>query len=117
MARRKQTRQPEIAVLAGVAQALLAQGRATDALAVAGAVIDRLADQALSSVFEPSRIDLICYDVLRANADPRAPVVLATAHTRLCDQAAAIDELAWRNSFLENVPHHRRLVELAVAAG
>ena len=59
---------------------------------------------------EPLRIDLTCYQVLRAANDPRAAHVLATAHATLQAQAAKITDMAMRRSFLENVPYHREIV-------
>jgi tetratricopeptide (TPR) repeat protein len=61
---------------------------------------------------EPLRIYLTCYQVLAADADPRAGEVLAAARRELDAQAGRIPDAATRRSFLENVAAHREIVRL-----
>jgi hypothetical protein len=71
----------------------------------------------LDGTYEPFRIRLTCYQVLRANEDARAEQVLGTAYQLLQERAAGIeDENLW-HSFLEKVPAHRELVHEAERAG
>ena len=60
---------------------------------------------------QPFAIQLICYRVLDALDDPRAPGILARAHRNLLSYADGIADSALRHSFLENVPAHRELQE------
>jgi len=59
----------------------------------------------------PFRMYLACYRALHATGDPRAADILETAHRLLQARAAKISDSEERRSFLENVPHHRELVE------
>jgi len=59
---------------------------------------------------DPIWVSLICYRVLLANGDPRAPPILATAHALLQERAARIDDENLRRSFMERVPSHREIV-------
>jgi hypothetical protein len=53
------------------------------------------------------------YAVLKANADRRADIILLQAYTLLQEIAAKIDALDLQQSFLENLPHRRKLLALA----
>ena len=63
----------------------------------------------LRGTWDPFRIYLACYRVLRANADPRAASILAVGHGLLQEQASHIPDEALRRSFLENVAENREL--------
>jgi hypothetical protein len=97
--------------IAGLAAVALARGDLTQALAHAEAILAYLAHGSLTpeNTEEPLRVELICYEVLRAANDPRAHTVLERAHARLQEQAAKITDLMMRRSFLENVPYHREI--------
>jgi hypothetical protein len=71
----------------------------------------------LDGTFDPFRIRLTCYQVLRANDDDRAEEVLRTAHQLLQERAARIEDERLRRSFLEKVPWHRELVKEGERAG
>nr|NIV38839.1 hypothetical protein [Anaerolineae bacterium] len=43
-------------------------------------ILKHLQDRGLEGTFEPFRIYLTCYQVLRANRDPRAQEILHQAH-------------------------------------
>jgi tetratricopeptide (TPR) repeat protein len=57
-------------------------------------------------------IRLTTYKVRSRSGDPRAAAALAAAHRGLESEAAAIRDEKWRDSFLNNVPEHREIVEL-----
>ena len=54
---------------------------------------------------------LACHRALARMSDPRADAMLERAHTAMQERAATIHDDALRRSFLENVPHHREIVE------
>ncbi len=97
--------------LAGLAWAAQAQGDPAQAQALVGEILAYLeAGRTLVAYARPVWIYLTCYQVLRANGDPRAPTILANAHRLLQEQAARIPDDALHNSFLENVAENRELV-------
>ncbi len=103
--------QPHLAaeVSAGLARLALAQGDLAGAQARVEQILDHLETGALHGTDEPFRIYLTCTRVLQAAQDPRAAEVLATAHALLQEQAATIDDMALKRSFLEQVEAHREL--------
>jgi exonuclease VII small subunit len=64
----------------------------------------------LDGTMEPFRIYLTCYQVLKANQDPRAPTILAEAYNQLQKRAANISDDELRNCFLNNVAANREMV-------
>ena len=54
------------------------------------------AERARSCILTPFYVDLVCYRVLAANADPRAEPVLARARQRLHETAGQMAEPALR---------------------
>lgn len=66
----------------------------------------------LDGTDEPFRIYLTCYRVLRANKDPRAHEILATAHSLHQERAAKIADEELRRSLLENVAAHREIIRV-----
>jgi tetratricopeptide (TPR) repeat protein len=100
--------------LAGLAWAALAQGDLAQAQACVDEILAVLETGGTLFVnFRPFRIYLTCYQVLCAGGDPRAAEILATAHRLLQEKAARLPDEGLRRSFLENVPWHREIVELA----
>jgi len=73
------------------------------------------ANPTLHGAREPLRVYWNCYNVLAASRDPRAPGLLAGASTGLHGQAEKIQDTALRRSFLENVPVHRSILQVAAA--
>ena len=65
---------------------------------------------ALHGTWEPLRIYLTCYHVLRAHEDSRADEVLGNAYYLLQERTAKIDDPDLRRSYLENVSYHREIV-------
>jgi tetratricopeptide (TPR) repeat protein len=59
----------------------------------------------------PTRVYLICYQVLEACGSPRANDILNTAHTLLQKRAAGLLDEADRQAFLWEVSDHRAIVE------
>jgi adenylate cyclase len=109
---RRDLGQPHLAMepRAGLARVSLAQNDLTQAQTHVEEILGFLEDNTLDGTEEPFRVYLTCYHVLHANQDPRAQVLLTTAHSLLQDQAAKIEDEALRRSFLENVPAHREIV-------
>jgi tetratricopeptide (TPR) repeat protein len=96
--------------LAGLARLALEQGDTTEALNHITPILSNIQTSKLDSTDEQFRIELTCYQVLRANGDPRAQAVLGSAYARLEDRAAKISDEALQHSFLHNVLHHRALL-------
>ncbi|MBN1246413.1 MAG: tetratricopeptide repeat protein [Anaerolineae bacterium] len=86
------------------------QGDAAQALIDLTPVLEALEeDAALEGSEEPYEVYWVCYEVLRANGDPRAASLLATAKQRLMAHADQISDMSLRQSFLENVPANSRI--------
>jgi predicted ATPase/class 3 adenylate cyclase len=97
---------------AGLAQVALAQGDRAQALAHAEAVLSGLADgHSLDGAEEPLRVYLACWQALHAVGDARAGPLLTQAHELLQQRAARVEDPAARHGSLQDVPHHRALVE------
>jgi hypothetical protein len=89
----------------------LGQGDPAQALAHVQEILICLeAGPGLEGTWEPLRVYLTCYCVLRANGDPRAEETLAAAYCLLQERAANIDDEGLRRSYLENVAAHREIV-------
>lgn len=57
---------------------------------------------------------LVHAEALHATGDhERGRLAIAAAHAWLCRQAEQIENPAWRQSFLDRVAEHRRIMELA----
>lgn len=69
-----------------------------------------LETETLEGTGDPFWVYLTCYRVLRACQDPRAPEILAAAHTLLQERAARIGDQDLRRSFLGSVPAHREIM-------
>jgi class 3 adenylate cyclase/tetratricopeptide (TPR) repeat protein len=108
---------PPMEVRAGLARLALAQGDPSQALQHTEPILQHLQSHTLDGTYEPFRIRLTCYRVLRANDDPRAGEVLRTAYELLQERAAGIEDEHLRGSFLEKVPWHQELVQEAEGAG
>jgi adenylate cyclase len=101
-------------VLAGQARTALSQGQSRQAQAHVAEILAYLdGGGTLSNYGMPFAVYATCCQVLEAAGDPRAREILDTAHTLLMEQADGIPDKAMRRSFLENVPWHREIVELA----
>ena len=65
----------------------------------------------LDGTKEPFLILLTCFQVLRANNDPRAKTIMADAYDLLQKRAANISDEHLRFCFLNNVAANREIVE------
>ena len=65
----------------------------------------------LDGTEEPFRILLTCYQVLKANDDPRSDAILTDAYNLLQKRAANISDEHLRYCFLINVAVNREIVE------
>jgi hypothetical protein len=98
--------------LASLARLHLAQEDPASAQPPVREILDYLdAGSTLDGADEPFRIYWTCYQTLRANDDPRARAVLATTYQLLQARADQLSDDASRRSFLEQVPHHREILE------
>jgi hypothetical protein len=101
---------------AGLARVAMADGDNRAALAALQPVFDHIAGGGTLEGTEQSRqIELTVHQVLAGKHDPRAGGWLARAHDSLMAQADAIGQHstdpALREGFLQNIPHHRAIVE------
>lgn len=96
--------------LAGLAKVCLMQGDQAQAQLYADEVFGLLNSNSPAGVDDPFRVYLVCYEILQAKQDLRAPIVLSTAHRLLQERATKIRDETCRRSFLENVPAHRELI-------
>jgi hypothetical protein len=96
--------------LAGLARASLASADLAAASGFVEEILPHLKTKNLLGTEEPIRAYLTAFEVLRANADPRAPAILETGYQFLQEQAATIHDEMTRRSFLEQVPANRRLI-------
>ena len=104
---------PHLAIeaIAASAGASLARGDTDRALAHVDEILDRQSAGArLEGTDEPMRIRLMCWQVLEAVGDKRAPDMLATSWRELSSRAERIADPAHRHAFLEAVPFHRAIV-------
>jgi class 3 adenylate cyclase/tetratricopeptide (TPR) repeat protein len=97
-------------VAAGQARVALARGAAAAALALVEPILAHLAASDLGGADEPARIELTCYQALRAAGDPRAAAALAAVARRLDERAARIEDAELRRSFLTRVAAHRAIL-------
>jgi predicted ATPase/class 3 adenylate cyclase len=110
---RQKLDQPQLAMeaKAGLARAAVAQGNLPLALEHVHEIVAYLAEGgSLQETWEPLRIYLTCYQVLRSAGDPRADEILETAFNLLQDQASQISDQSYRSLFLENVSWHREII-------
>lgn len=113
LAIRRELDQPHLAmgVLAGLARAELAGGDAHRAWGHVAEIIAYLdAGGDLQGTWEPLRIYLTCYQVLKQVENVRAGKFLEEAFTILQEQAARIPDGVEHRRFLEAVPWHREIV-------
>lgn len=95
----------------GLARVALAQGDPSRAVMLVEEILPKLDTQSLAGSEQSFRIYLTCVQVLSAQQDPRASVVLRKVYDQLQEQAARITDDALRHAFLHNVPEHRQLLD------
>lgn len=98
---------------AAEARAMLALGRMNEARRLAVEAWATLRDRGVAGISERSLACLCIADVFAALGDPALPPdeALAIGYRDLMRQAAQISDPEWRQSFLENVPANRALLE------
>ncbi|MBV7334171.1 hypothetical protein KFU94_39250 [Chloroflexi bacterium TSY] len=99
---------------AKLVQIQLARGDVESAFINIEPVLAALEDGYLKGSGNRFSIYLICYQVLDANGDRRAPELLKTACQQLHEYAANIHDDKLRTSLLENIPDHRKLNQLGL---
>lgn len=110
----RESSQPNLAAdpLAGLARLNLQLGD----LAAAGEhtveILAVLETHSLDGSLDAHWIWLTCVQVLQAADDPRAAAVLERAYRLTLEQAAKIDDLDLRRSFLEKLPARREIIAL-----
>ncbi len=104
--------QPMLALepLAGLARIVLEKGDLRKALSHVEPILAQLQTRQPEGASEPLRIYLTCYQVLNPLNDPRAQLILDTAHRLLQRQAASIKDADLRASFIEAVQANRELL-------
>ncbi|MEJ2364355.1 MAG: tetratricopeptide repeat protein, partial [Deltaproteobacteria bacterium] len=113
LAIRQKLDQPHLAIggKAGLARAAVAQGDLALALDHVNEIVSYLdGGGSLQGTWEPLRIYLTCYQVLRLVGDSKAEKILEIAFNLLQEQASRIPDHAYRGLFLENVPWHRDIM-------
>jgi len=101
-------------VLSGLARIAIARGEHAEALTCTQEILSYAGDQPRleQGWWEPFRVCLTCYHVLRAADDTRAEEVLETGYRRLLERARTLKDEGLRRSYLENVPYHREIIAL-----
>ncbi len=74
-------------------------------------VMAELSSQTLDGLGDPFGFYWICYTLLDYYNDPRALPLINDAHQRLLKQANNIPDAKSRQSFLQNVPENRAIIE------
>ncbi|MEM7348836.1 MAG: tetratricopeptide repeat protein, partial [Chloroflexota bacterium] len=95
---------------------LMTQQNYGAALPLVEEILPTLHSEVLDSADDPFLIYLTCYHVLQANQDERAMPLLHQAYQALLAKAQQIKDPDFHRSFLENVPHHRQLIEVYEAS-
>jgi tetratricopeptide (TPR) repeat protein len=97
--------------LSGLAQVYLEEKDLSKAMTYVENILKYLEKGNLPSTEQPLQIYFRCYQVLQARHDPRANIVLDTAHTLLQEWAGRIEDIELHSSFLENVPANRAILD------
>ena len=102
----------ELRIQTYLAAVTFAQGDGAAALAAVEPLLANFATTPFISQDRPQELLLIAYQILVANADPRAQAVLHQAWAYVQEQAAKIDDPRLRETFLANVPVNRELARV-----
>ena len=95
---------------AGLALALLDLGDLEQAKSHIEEVLSSFESGGAEGFEQPAQVYLACYRVLQAAGDPRTREILENGYRLLQVCAAQIDDMALRQSFLENVSANRALI-------
>ena len=93
---------------------MLAQNKKAEAQTLVQEVINYLTDGSIDGTEEPVRIYLTCYQALRTSNKAAAQKHLASALQLLQEQVEQLDDPAFRQAVLQNIPAHKELLALAV---
>jgi len=104
---------------AGLARISLASGETEQALILVNYILVYMIENTqpsgssypLDGMFDPFRVLLTCYQVLKANDDKRVDAILTEAYNLLQTRAANISDEQLRSCFLNNVAVNREIVE------
>ena len=97
--------------IAGLARVALEAADLNSAMRLVEILLDQMETaRALDEADLPRVIELTCYEVLMAEGDFRAQGVLKRAQNHLLTQANNIPDEALRQSFLDNIPEHREIL-------
>jgi tetratricopeptide (TPR) repeat protein len=104
------------AILATVAEVLLATGRAAEALEPSTAALESL--HSVGTQLEEGFVRRVHADALRANGrHEEARTLVASARDALVARAAGVSDPALREAFLRRVPDHAKILGMAEAWG
>ena len=88
------------------------RGAKNEAIELAEELTSRIPTIDFSDSLEPIRLYVGCYEVFHHCDDARAHDVLQSGHMRLVSAAETIHDEHLRQSFLENIPHNKALMEI-----
>jgi tetratricopeptide (TPR) repeat protein len=110
---RRELKQAHLAieVLGGLAEVALAQQELTVALDHVDEILAYFDHNTPHGLEMPGQLYRICYEVLAANHDSRATMLLATAREFLTARANAIKDETLRQDFLANISPHLFLLQ------
>jgi predicted ATPase/class 3 adenylate cyclase len=98
--------------LAGLAQTSLGVGNVKEAYNHLQPILELMeAESTFEGTDEPLRIYHACFKVLAAVNDARANSVLEKGHVALVSRTAQIPDDTIRNKFLNEIPHHREILQ------
>ena len=101
---------------AGLARAALAKGDVAGARSHAEVILQHIDEgEQLGGTWEPLRIHLTVVEALEAAGDERAERVLRRAHQLLLEHAEKITDSDDRRCYLQAIPWHRKIADLAAA--
>jgi tetratricopeptide (TPR) repeat protein len=104
--------------LAGLLRVAVTEGRREETSAMRAEIDARIAERGLEGIEHPGRLFVTLIEASLALDDaPSARDHTRLAVTILNDRAARLDDLAHRRSYLDDVPSHRRILDLATELG
>jgi hypothetical protein len=98
---------------AGLAACAIQQGQLEEVRKYAHPVWDHLKERGWLGMDFPGKVYRTCTETFEAlGEDENALLVIQIGHQALMEMADKINVPAWRQSFLENVPDHRAIMEM-----
>jgi tetratricopeptide (TPR) repeat protein len=103
----------EMETAAGLARCALAQGQLAAAHQYVIALWQYLSEHGTGGMDSPTLCYLTCADIFDAQGDnENVRAAVKAGYSELLARAEKISDVAWRKSFLENVPDHCAIIEL-----